>query len=126
MKQEKQQLLKQHRRKKRVLLGSLLLATLALGALVSWWLILALPLAAWIAHEAWFSDHLFYRAKSDYDYRFDAARETELAICNDKLLAHEHEAGETDTRIIELHVKGSWLSPFHRPVPENRRRTLRF
>jgi LmbE family N-acetylglucosaminyl deacetylase len=115
MKQEKQQLLKQHRRKKRVLLGCLLLATLMLGALVSWWLILALPLAAWIAHEAWFSDHLFYRAKSDYDYRFDAARETELAICQGKLLAHEPEVGEADTRIIELHVKGSWLSHFIDP-----------
>ena len=115
MKQEKQQLLKQHRRKKRLQLVCLLLATLASGLFIAWWLLLVLPLAAWIAHEAWFSDHLFYPAKSDYDYRFDTTREIDLTICQGKLLADADEAADTDTWIIEICVKGNWLSHFVDP-----------
>lgn len=115
MKHEKQHLLKQHRRKKRILLACLLLATCALGIGISWSLFLAVPLAAWIAHEAWFSDHLFYHPRCDYDYRFDASTETELAICNGRLMPLTQVTTESDTWIIEFNVRGGWFSHFIDP-----------
>ncbi|MGH8410519.1 MAG: PIG-L family deacetylase, partial [Pseudomonas sp.] len=66
----KQQLLKRHRRNKRIgLLVALVLLILS-GILVVWWLPLVLALVGWVAHEAWFADHLFYSAKDDYQYTF--------------------------------------------------------
>ncbi len=115
MKHEKQGLLKQHRRKKRILLSGLLFVALTLGALISWWLIPLLLLSAWTAHEAWFSDHLFYRAKSDYDYRFENAREIALLISKGCLHSEKQISVEADTWIIEFRVRGNWLSYFVDP-----------
>lgn len=66
----KQQLLKRHRRQKRLglLIGLLLLV--AVGVLLAWWLPLLLAVLAWVAHEAWFADHLFYSPRDDYQYSF--------------------------------------------------------
>ena len=71
----KQQLLKRHRRNKRigVLIGLVLLVVI--GVCVAWWLPLVLGVLAWVAHEAWFADHLFYAPSEDYQYRFAADAE---------------------------------------------------
>ncbi len=66
----KQQLLKRHRRTKRIALVIGLLLLMAAGVLVAWWLPLILAVVLWAAHEAWFADHLFYSPKDDYAYAF--------------------------------------------------------
>ncbi len=62
----KQQLLKRHRRNKRISLLVALIVLIALGVLVAWWLPLVLAVIGWIAHEAWFADHLFYSPNTVY------------------------------------------------------------
>jgi len=66
----KQQLLKRHRRTKRIALLIGLLVLIAAGVLVAWWLPLILAVVLWAAHEAWFADHLFYSPNEDYAYAF--------------------------------------------------------
>ena len=56
----KQQLLKRHRRNKRLGLLAGLVALVAVGVFSWWWLPLLLLPLLWAAHEAWFADHLFY------------------------------------------------------------------
>lgn len=68
----KQALLKRHRRNKRIGLLVGLLVLIGVGVLVAWWLPLLLAVLAWVAHEAWFADHLFYSPKDDYQYQFAA------------------------------------------------------
>jgi LmbE family N-acetylglucosaminyl deacetylase len=66
-----QVLLKRYRRRKRVALAVSACMLAGIGFFVgAGWAALALVLG-WVAHEAWFSDHLFYRPDSDYVYRFD-------------------------------------------------------
>ena len=62
----KQQLLKRHRRNKRIALLIGLVLLLVAGILVAWWVPVLLAVLAWLAHEAWFADHLFYSPKDDY------------------------------------------------------------
>ena len=64
---DKQSLLKRYRRKKRLALLGFGLTALVSGVVFVWWLPLVLALLAWLAHEAWFSDHLFYAADQDYE-----------------------------------------------------------
>ena len=66
----KQQLLKRHRRNKRIALLIGLVLLLVAGILVAWWVPVLLAVLAWLAHEAWFADHLFYSPKDDYCYDF--------------------------------------------------------
>jgi len=70
MSARKQQLLKAHRRNKRLFLIAFVLALLLIGVLIAWWLVPLLLVLAWVAHEAWFADHLFYRPSDDYQYAF--------------------------------------------------------
>jgi LmbE family N-acetylglucosaminyl deacetylase len=68
----KTRLLARHRRKKRL---ALLLALPVLALIGFWGGVAWVPpvlLLSWIAHEAWFSDHLFYAPDGDYRYRFDS------------------------------------------------------
>lgn len=114
----KQQLLKRHRRNKRValLIGMLLLVVI--GVFVTWWLPLLLAVVGWVAHEAWFADHLFYSPGDDYQYRFPARSQLvgvqwdgEYLRCSDLLTL----AGD-GTLIVELTLKSSWLGRFIDPV----------
>ena len=66
----KQQLLKRHRRNKRVAMLVALAAIIALSVLVVWWLAPVLLIGGWIAHEAWFADNLFNAPGDDYQYTF--------------------------------------------------------
>ena len=76
MSTRKQVLLKRYRRRKRVALVAFACLLAGIGFFVGLgWMALAFILG-WMAHEAWFSDHLFYRPGTDYTYRFDEKLET--------------------------------------------------
>ncbi|MHC6227728.1 PIG-L deacetylase family protein [Pseudomonas sp. X10] len=116
----KQQLLKRHRRNKRLglLLGLMLL--LVLGVAVQWWLPLLLLPLLWAAHEAWFADHLFYAPGEDYQYRFgDEARAVPLVLHDGTLQTSTPLSLEGDeTLVLEIGVKSGWLGRFIDPVVE--------
>jgi LmbE family N-acetylglucosaminyl deacetylase len=109
MSARKQQLLKRHRKYKRIALLVALIALVLIGVLVSWWLVPLLAVLGWIAHEAWFADHLFYRPRDDYRYVFpeDAARYPSLIDGRRVTLPDGFEV--TDTLILEVNLKASWL-----------------
>ena len=114
----KQQLLKRHRRTKRVALLIGLLLLIVTGVLVAWWLPLPLAIVAWVAHEAWFADHLFYSPKDDYHYRFPADSE-QLNVRLDGEFLRLGEAltltGD-ETLVLAIQVKSAWLGRFLDPV----------
>ena len=116
----KQQLLKRHRRNKRVgvLIGLVLLV--AVGVALAWWLPLVLAVGAWVAHEAWFADHLFYAPGEDYRYRFSADAEVAgVRLEGGRLLVDQplpFEAGADMTLVLAIKVKGGWLGRFLDPA----------
>ena len=113
----KQQLLKRHRRNKRISLVIGLLLLIACGVLVAWWLPLLLAVVGWIAHEAWFADHLFYAPKDDYQYRFAADTECpDVRLEGGRVLlqAPLSLAGD-ETLILALKVKSGVLGRFFDP-----------
>ena len=113
----KQQLLKRHRRNKRISLVIGLLLLIASGVLVAWWLPLLLAVVGWIAHEAWFADHLFYAPKDDYQYRFAADTQCpDVRLEGGRVLlqAPLSLAGD-ETLILALKVKSGVLGRFFDP-----------
>jgi LmbE family N-acetylglucosaminyl deacetylase len=116
----KQQLLKRHRRNKRVALLIGLLLLIVIGVLVAWWLPLLLAIIGWIAHEAWFADHLFYSPKDDYQYSFPAANEVPGVLLQGtalRLNAPLTLSGD-ETLVLGLKIESSWLGRFLDPVIE--------
>lgn len=116
----KQQLLKRHRRNKRsaLLIGLLLL--IAAGVLVAWWLPLILAVVLWVAHEAWFADHLFYSPRDDYQYSFAPSGERSgLRLDAGRLVpdASLSLVGD-ETLIVEVQLKSHWLGRFLDPAIE--------
>ncbi|MDV7212106.1 PIG-L family deacetylase [Azotobacter beijerinckii] len=105
----KQQLLKRHRRHKRLSLLVALAALLLLGLLVAGWLVPLALLLGWVAHEAWFADHLFYRPQDDYRYAFPADALALPACLEEGRLRVEGEIGAAETLILELRVTAGWL-----------------
>lgn len=105
----KQQLLKRHRRNKRIALLLALLMLLALGVLVAWWLPPLLLVLGWVAHEAWFADHLFYSPRDDYRYDFPDDCLSLPASIEQGVLQVEAEPDGYDTLILELRLKATWL-----------------
>ncbi|MDR1349342.1 MAG: PIG-L family deacetylase [Zoogloeaceae bacterium] len=107
----KQQLLARHRRGKRIALVLALILLLAVASL-DWRLAFPLLLLGWITHEAWFSDHLFYNPRADYDYRFDAAVETLPARLENGCLRIQGEYGvyaADDTLLLAIRLEsGGW------------------
>jgi LmbE family N-acetylglucosaminyl deacetylase len=73
---------------------------------------------AWIAHEAWFSDHLFYAPEADYTYRFDERAETlpvdfsdgRLTLIGDTTLDAD------DTLILAVALRAGWTWRFLDPA----------
>ncbi|KRP57122.1 PIG-L deacetylase family protein [Pseudomonas trivialis] len=114
----KQQLLKRHRRNKRIALLAGLLLLIAVGVLVAWWLPLILAVLLWVAHEAWFADHLFYSPKDDYQYRFAPhSRHGHLRLEAGCLLSDTPLtlAGD-ETLIVQVQLESSWLGRFLDPA----------
>ena len=114
----KQQLLKRHRRNKRigVLIGLVLLVVI--GVCVAWWLPFVLGVLAWVAHEAWFADHLFYAPGEDYQYRFSAdAQRTDVRLEGGRLRVDSPLEAEA-TLVLAIKVKSGWLGRFLDPTIE--------
>lgn len=113
----KQHLLKRHRRNKRIGLLVGLLVLVASGVLLVWWLPLLLAVLGWVAHEAWFADHLFYSPTDDYQYSFppDSQRPS-VRLEGGKLMLDEplSLAGD-ETLILAIKVKSGWLGRFLDP-----------
>lgn len=105
----KQQLLRRHRKQKRIALLVGLLVLALLGVLIAWWLVPLLLVLGWIGHEAWFADHLFYAPQDDYRYAFPAGTPTlPLRLQGERALL-EGEIGDAETLILELRVSAGWL-----------------
>lgn len=105
----KQQLLKRHRRNKRMALLLALLALLLLGVFVVWWLPPLLLVLGWIAHEAWFADHLFYSPRDDYHYDFPADCFSVPVRLEQGALQVGAELAGYDTLLLELRLQATWL-----------------
>ncbi|MDR1888395.1 MAG: PIG-L family deacetylase [Zoogloeaceae bacterium] len=116
MSARKQCLLARHRRIKRVALLLTLVVLLAVAVLVSAGLALILLLAGWLAHEAWFSDHLFYSPRADYRYRFDPAIEILPARLENGRLRIEGNIAEDDALFLEIRLRATWLGRFCAPA----------
>ncbi len=115
MSARKQQLLKRHRKHKRIALLAALVLLLLIGALLSWWLVPPLILLGWVAHEAWFADHLFYRPQDDYRYDFPPdARQLAVRLEHGRLRTAA-DWTDGDTLILEVRVKANWLGRFLDP-----------
>lgn len=105
----KQQLLKRHRRNKRIAMLVALLALLALGVLVAWWLPPLLLVLGWVAHEAWFADHLFYSPRDDYRYDFPDDCLSLPARIEQGALQVEADLNGYDTLVLEIRLTATWL-----------------
>lgn len=66
----KQQLLKKHRKQKRLSLLLILVLSIAISFAIAWYYLPVALLVVWLIHEAWFADHIFYSPKQDYHYQF--------------------------------------------------------
>ena len=116
----KQQLLKRHRRNKRLALLIGVLVLIVLGVAVAWWLPILLAVVGWVAHEAWFADHLFYSPKDDYQYNFAAEAEVVGVHLDGRHLHCDTPlqiAGD-ETLVLAVKVRASWLGRFFDPVVE--------
>ncbi|MFJ4441497.1 PIG-L deacetylase family protein [Pseudomonas sp. NPDC089422] len=114
----KQQLLKRHRRNKRLGLLASLVVLVALGAFTWWWLPLLLLPLLWAAHEAWFADHLFYAPGEDYAYDFGELSQEVPVMLRDGLLKVDTALQGNETLVLELRVKSGWLGRFLDPRVE--------
>ena len=116
----KQQLLKRHRRNKRIGLLIALGLLMVTGLLVAWWLPLVLAVLGWIAHEAWFADHLFYSPKDDYQYSFPPyTPQPKVHLSGEHLRLDDGVMLVDDaTLVLALRIKSTWLGRFLDPVVE--------
>lgn len=116
----KQQLLRQHRRQKRTALLVIMSLVVLLAWLTSVWLLPLGLLSAWLIHEAWFADHLFYSPKDDYVYAFpeDVPVHT-LTVSNGRLtLPATLSLAESDTLILAVRLSTGLLGRLFDPVIE--------
>jgi LmbE family N-acetylglucosaminyl deacetylase len=111
----KQQLLKRHRRNKRMALMLGLALVLLLAILVAWWWLPLLLVLGWIGHEAWFADHLFYAPNDDYQYGFPADAPTFAVHLPRGLLQVQGELGAADTLVLQLELRSTWLGRWFDP-----------
>ncbi|TFY84030.1 PIG-L family deacetylase [Pseudomonas kairouanensis] len=114
----KQQLLKRHRRNKRTALMIGVVLLVLVGILVAWWLPLLLAVLAWVAHEAWFADHLFYAPNEDYQYRFAADAELAGVRLEGGRLRVDPPVAPDATVVLAIKVKSTWLGRFFDPSIE--------
>jgi len=105
----KQQLLKRHRRHKRMALLVGLLALVGLSSWVAWWLLPLMLALGWIAHEAWFADHLFYSPDDDYQYEFPEGTPSHAVQLLSGVLRVDGELAAVETLILQLHIRSAWL-----------------
>ncbi|MDX1300306.1 MAG: PIG-L family deacetylase, partial [Pseudomonas sp.] len=109
MSARKQTLLKRHRRQKRIALLLALVVLLVMAVVVAWWWLLLLLLVGWVAHEAWFADHLFYAPSDDYSYNFSGAVPTFTGRIEAGCLLLDADSGAADTLFLQVQLKANWL-----------------
>lgn len=111
MSQRKQQLLKKHRKNKRLVMLALLLLIIACSLFFSWWCLPVGLLLAWLIHEAWFADHIFYAPSDDYLYNFSEANSCQnLLISSGQLHWADAENISPDSTVIaKVQIKSSLL-----------------
>ncbi|AMB87425.1 GlcNAc-PI de-N-acetylase [Pseudomonas agarici] len=116
----KQQLLRRHRRNKRIGLVLVLLLLMATGIWVDGWIVPLCAVLLWCAHEAWFADHLFYSPKANYHYRFPPDSERASVLLNGEclLLNTPISFDGSETLVLEVRVACSWLGRLIDPVIE--------
>ncbi|MCJ8170306.1 PIG-L deacetylase family protein [Atopomonas sediminilitoris] len=104
----KQQLLQRHRRHRRLALAAGL-PLIAVSAVWLWWLPGPLLLLAWLLHEAYFADHLFYSPRDDYRYQWSSdALAVRLGADGSLGLAHLDGVAQADTLLLELRITADW------------------
>jgi LmbE family N-acetylglucosaminyl deacetylase len=118
MSARKQRLLKAHRRNKRLFLVVFLLSVAVVGFWLGWWAVPLLLVLAWVAHEAWFADHLFYRPTDDYQYQFPAGTPNQVVSIERGALRLSESLVEGETLILELELKSTWLGRWLDPGVE--------
>lgn len=111
----KQKLLRQHRRGKRIAMLTALAVLLMIGVTVSFWLIPLLLVLGWIAHEAWFADHLFYRPQEDYRYEFPPDTVQLVGRIERGCLHLVGELPNADTLILEVQLEATWVGRLRDP-----------
>lgn len=112
---DKKILLARHRRRRRIVMTCSLIGIFAVGTLVAWWLASVILLVAWIGHEAWFSDHLFYSPQDDHRYDFQGDVSQVLDLDGD-VLRSKAPLQNADTWILRINVRarlsGCFLDPY--------------
>ncbi len=73
------------------------------------------PRGLWVAHEAWFADHLFYSPGEDYRYRFAEGVESLPVRLADGRLRVDGELREGDMLVLGIGVRAGWLGRFLEP-----------
>ena len=99
------------------MLAGLLLISLA-GIFIHWSLVPLVLLLGWIAHEAWFADHLFYSPGDDYRYLFPDNTPEHAVLLADGCLSVQGEfelPGCTPTLVLEWRVRADWLGRWRDP-----------
>jgi len=115
MSARKQILLKRHRRQKRIALLLALVVLALVGVLAAWWWVPVLLVLGWIAHEAWFADHLFYSPSDDYSYAFAESTCTVNGRIDAGYIRLDGELEAADTLILQVRIKASWLGRWFDP-----------
>ncbi|WP_347505777.1 PIG-L deacetylase family protein [Pseudomonas anguilliseptica] len=108
-------LLKRHRRQKRIALLLALVVLALVGVLVAWWWVPILLVLGWVAHEAWFADHLFYSPGDDYSYAFAESTRAVNGRIDAGCVRLEGELEAADALILQVLIKASWLGRWFDP-----------
>ncbi len=105
-----------HRQRRRLLLAVLVLLVLAALLTGCGWGGLA-ALLGWVAHEAWFADHLFYRPDQNYGYRFPPeVRSLPARLQADGLLQLTGPLAVTEeTLLLAIRVRATLFGRFFDP-----------
>lgn len=111
----KQQLLRRHRRQKHLVLLATLLLLAPVGIFVDWWLVPLVLFVGWIAHEAWFADHLFYSPRDDYQYAFPADTVAQNVSLADGVLRLSAPLAAGETLILAVELRSTRLGHFLDP-----------
>lgn len=109
MSARKQQLLKAHRRNKRMFLIVALLLLAFVGIALAWWCVPLLLVMGWVAHEAWFADHLFYDPGTDYCYDFPQGTTRQSVSLEGGKLKLSEPLADGETLVLEVELRGAWL-----------------
>ncbi len=116
----KQQLLKRHRRNKRISMLVILALAISLSVMISLWLLPLILLLVWLAHEAWFSDHQFYSSQEDYLYQFPEHIQPVALQLTDGRWRLEHNNVAVNlaqsTLIAQIKIRSTWLGRWFDPV----------